>query len=113
MIEGNKNSDNEDLSAFADYLAEFDSIVSFDNETCGVCGVSISDTLSVQKSPFVQFKSLKEESEILVIAKELQLKGIPFKIEKQLDSSILNEINYYYNILIPFMCLNELEKIKV
>ncbi len=112
MIEGNKNSD-DDLSAFADYLAEFDSIVSFDNETCGVCGVSISDTLSVQKSPFVQFKSFKEESEILVIAKELQLKGIPFKIEKQLDSSILNEINYYYNILIPFMCLNELEKIKV
>ena len=112
MIEGNKNSD-DDLSAFADYLAEFDSIVSFDNETCGVCGVSISDTLSFKKSTFVQFKSFKEEYEILVIAKELQLKGIPFKIEKQLDSSILNEINYYYNILIPFMCLNELEKIKV
>lgn len=113
MIEGNKNSDSEDLSAFADYLAEFDTIVSFDNETCTVCGVSISDTLSIQKSPFVRFKSFKEESEIFVVKKELQLKGIPFKIEKQLDSTILNEINYKYNILIPFMCLNELQKVKV
>lgn len=113
MIEGNKNSENDDLSAFADYLAEFDAIVSFDNETCGVCGVSISDTLSVQKSPFVQFKSLKEESEILVIEQKLELKGIPFKIEKQLDTSILNEIRYNYSVLIPFKFLNELQKGKI
>lgn len=113
MIEGKKNPDDEDLSAFADYLAEFDSIVSFDNETCIVCGISISDTLSVQKSPFVQFKSVIEESEILVIEKKLELKGIPFKIEKQLDTSILNEIRYNYSVLIPFKFLNELQKEKV
>ena len=32
MIEGNRNSENDDLSEFADYLAEFDSIISFDAE---------------------------------------------------------------------------------
>ena len=56
---------------------------------------------------------LKKNPEILLVTKELQLKGIPFKIEKQLDSSILNEISYNYNILIPFLYLNELQKVKV
>ncbi len=110
---GNIQSDEEDLSAFADYLAEFDAIINFDSEICPVCGINISETLSVQKSPYVLYKSLKNESEVFIISTELQLKGIPFKTEKQLDTSILNEISYNYNIQIPFECLDELKKIKV
>jgi hypothetical protein len=110
MIEGNNNPENDDLAAYADYLAEFDSIVSFDNETCPVCGVSISETISIQKSPFVQYKSLREESEIISVTRELDSKCMPYKIEKQLDTSTLNEIRYSYIVLIPFKCLNELQK---
>ena len=106
------NSDKEDLSEFADYLAEFDSIVSFDNETCPICGVNVSENISVQKSPFVKYKSLKEESELLFVTKKLDSKCIPYKIEKQLDSSIINEIHYNYIVLIPFKCLSELKKEK-
>ena len=104
------NPDKDDLSEFADYLAEFDSITSFDNETCPVCGVNVSENISIQKSPFVKYKFLKKESELLPVTKELNAKCIPYKIEKQLDSSILNEIRYNYIILIPFKCLNELQK---
>jgi hypothetical protein len=107
------NSDNDDLSEFADYLAEFDSITSFDNETCPVCGVNISENISIQKSPFVKYKSLKEESELLSVTKKLDSKCIPYKIEKQLDSSSLDEIRYNYIVLIPFKCVNDLQKEKV
>jgi hypothetical protein len=110
MIEGNNNPENDDLAAYADYLAEFDSIVNFDNETCPVCGVSISETISIQKSPYVQYKTLREESEIITVTRELDSKCMPYKIEKQLDTSTLDEIRYSYIVLVPFKCLNELQK---
>jgi len=110
MIECTNNFTDDDLSDFADYLAQFDSIVSFDNETCPVCGINISETLSAQKSPYVLYKSLTEESEIISLTSVLDLKRIPYKIEKQLDTSTLNEIHYNYIVLIPFKCLNELQK---
>ncbi|MEO8231573.1 MAG: hypothetical protein ABI638_04785 [Ignavibacteriota bacterium] len=101
MIECNKNSDDEDLSVFADYLEEFDSIVSFDNEICGVCGVSISDTLSVQEPPFVRIKTMDDEASVFLLIKELELKMIPFKTEKRLNTEITDEINYLFNVLVP------------
>lgn len=33
----------DDLAGFEDYLAEFDSIMAFDNEDCPICGVSIPE----------------------------------------------------------------------
>ena len=101
MIECNKDSDDEDLSAFADYLAEFDSIVNFDNETCGVCGVSISDTLSVQNFPFVRIKTMDDEASVFLLIKELELKRIPFKTEKRLNTEITDEINYLFDVFVP------------
>ncbi|HEX9251961.1 MAG TPA: hypothetical protein VF870_06940 [Ignavibacteriaceae bacterium] len=110
MIEGTKNSGRDDLSEFADYLAEFDSLTNFDNETCPVCGVNISDSLSIENSPFVQYKCLDEENEILVLTKELDLKCIPYKIEKRLNTEVNDKINYLFDILVPFKFLSRLEK---
>ena len=41
----------DDLAGFEDYLAEFDSIMAFDNEDCPRCGVSIPEktTTSILK----------------------------------------------------------------
>jgi hypothetical protein len=111
MIEGNNNSKDNDLSAFADYLAEFDSVIGFDAETCIVCGVNISDSLSINKSPFVQYKCLDDENQIKIVAEELESKCIPYKIGKRLNTEMTDEIGYLFDILVPLKFLAELEKI--
>ena len=40
-----------DLKEFEDYLSEFNSIPQFDAETCRICGISLSDSLSVNRVP--------------------------------------------------------------
>lgn len=110
MIEGNKHIDCDDLSEFADYLAEFDSLTNFDNETCPVCGVNVSYSLSIENSPFVQYKCLDEEDKIFIVTKELEQKCIPYKIEKRLNSEVKDKINYLFDILVPFNFLSRLEK---
>ncbi len=111
MTEGKINSDSDDLSEFADYLAEFESTIGFDAETCPVCGVNISDSLTLENSPFVHYKCLAKEDDILMVTKELELKCIPFKIEKRLNSEMSDKIVYLYDVLIPLKCLPYLEKI--
>ena len=78
MTEYRNHSENDDLSEFADYLAEFESTIGFDAETCPVCGVNISDSLSIEKSPFVLYKCLDDEVKILTVTNDLELKCIPF-----------------------------------
>ena len=111
MTEGKNNSEKDDLSEFADYLAEFESTIGFDAETCPVCGVKISDSLSTENSPFVHYKCLEKEDEIFVMTKELDLKCIPFKVEKRLNPELSDKIVYLYDVLIPLKCLPYLEKI--
>ena len=111
MIEGKNNSENEDLSEFVDYLAEFDSVIGFDAETCIICGVSISDSLSINNSPFVQYKCVDDENQIIVVTEELESKGIPYKIEKRLKTEMTDEIGYLFEILVPIKFLAELNKI--
>jgi DNA repair exonuclease SbcCD ATPase subunit len=110
MSEGKQKSNQEDLSEFNDYLTEFDLILKFDSETCPVCGVNISNSLSIQKSPQVLYKSLTTESDLLSIKQELDLKCIEFKVEKRLNSESLEEIKYYYDVLVPIKYLTELQK---
>ena len=110
MIEGKNNSENDDLSEFADYLAEFDSLLGFDAETCPVCGVNISDSLSIENSPFVQYKCLDDEYKIFTVTKELEFKCIPFKIEKRLCTEVNDKIVYLYDVLIPLKFLTDLKK---
>jgi hypothetical protein len=45
-----------DLEEFEDYLAEFKSIPIFDSETCSICGITLSDNLSVDKVPLIELQ---------------------------------------------------------
>jgi hypothetical protein len=99
----------DDLSGFKDYLAEFDSVIGFDAETCAVCGVNISHSLSIQNSPFVLYKCLEEDAEIFIVTKELELKCIPYKIEKRLNTEMTDKIIYLFDILVPIKFINELK----
>ncbi|MCW8803889.1 MAG: hypothetical protein OQK57_05775 [Ignavibacteriaceae bacterium] len=45
-----------DLKEFEDYLAEFNSVPQFDAETCPICGISLSDNLSVNKIPLIELQ---------------------------------------------------------
>lgn len=114
MIEGKKNIDNDDLSEFADYLAEFDAIIGFDSEICPVCGIKLSEDLSVrQYSSFIEYKQLTNETEVLKLIDNLSSKNIPYKIEKQLDTKDLNVISYNFSVLIPIDFTSQVEKEKV
>ena len=111
MIEGKKNMDYDDLSEFADYLAEFDAIIGFDSEICAACGLKISDVLSVQQSSsFVEYKQLTNESELINLINKLDSKNIPYKIEKNSDSKDLDFVFYNFSVLIPTDFKDQIEK---
>lgn len=103
----------DDLSEFEDYLSEFENIMKFDNEDCPICGVSIPEKTISNNSPFVEYVHTKNESDLMQIKKKLDLFCIPMKIEKRLDSSILDTISYDYVILIPLRYLVYLNNEKV
>ena len=108
-----KNEDNqEDLSDFEDYLAQFDSIIKFDLETCPLCCVENSDNLPIQNSLFVFYKCLTEESELISVTNELKLKHIPFRVDKRNNNESNNQTSYIYDIMVPNRCLIELQKLK-
>ena len=69
---------DESLKEFEDYLSEFDSTPQFDSETCRICGVNLSDSLSVNRVPLVelQFENETIASKAIDI---LQEKGINSK----------------------------------
>jgi len=108
-----KDSETDDLSEFADYLSEFDKLMSFDNEDCPVCGISIPEKTSTIVSPFVEYASTKNKSEIVEIKKKLKALCIPVKVEKRLDTKIFESISYDYVILIPLRCLINLKSEQV
>jgi hypothetical protein len=67
-----------DLKEFEDYLSEFNSIPQFDAETCRICGISLSDSLSVIQVPLIelQFEDEKTAEKAVNI---LKTKGIKSK----------------------------------
>jgi len=68
-----------DLSKeFEDYFSEFDSIPQFDSETCRICGVSLSDSLSVNRVPLIELQFENEEVAVKAI-NILEEKGIKSK----------------------------------
>ena len=64
-----------DLKEFEDYLSEFNSVPQFDAETCRICGVSLSDSLSVNRVPLVELK-FEDENIAAKAINMLQEKGI-------------------------------------
>jgi hypothetical protein len=69
---------DSDLKEFEDYLSEFSSVPQFDAETCRICGVSLSDSLAMNRVPLVE---LQFESETIAAKaiNMLQDKGIKSK----------------------------------
>jgi hypothetical protein len=67
-----------DLKEFEDYLSEFNSIPQFDAETCKICGISLSDSLSVNKIALIelQFENEKIAEKAINL---LEAKGIKSK----------------------------------
>ena len=103
----------DDLSGFEDYLSEFDNLMKFDNEDCPICGVSIPEKTATNSSPFVEYIHTKNEFDLIKIKKELDLLCIPMKVEKRLDSKVLDSISYDYIVLIPLRCLGYIKNEKV
>ena len=67
-----------DLNEFEDYFSEFNSVPQFDAETCKICGVSLSDSLSVNKVPLIELQFENETVAVKAI-NLLDAKGIKSK----------------------------------
>ena len=67
-----------DLKEFEDYLSEFNSIPKFDAETCRICGISLSDSLSVNRVPLVELQ-FENETIATKAINMLEEKGIKSK----------------------------------
>jgi plastocyanin domain-containing protein len=67
-----------DLKEFEDYLSEFNSIPQFDSETCAICGISLSDNLSINKVSLVELQFENETTAARAI-NMLEEKGIKSK----------------------------------
>ncbi len=66
------------LKEFEDYLSEFNSIPQFDSETCRICGISLSDSLSFNRVPLVELQfenaSIAEQAINMLEAKGIKSK---------------------------------------
>jgi plastocyanin domain-containing protein len=67
-----------DLKEFEDYLSEFNSIPQFDSESCPICGISLSDNLSINKVSLVELQFENETTAARAI-NMLEEKGIKSK----------------------------------
>ena len=67
-----------DLREFEDYLSEFSSVPNFDAETCPICGISLSDNLSVNRVALVELQ-FENESIAVKAINLLELQGIKSK----------------------------------
>jgi len=91
---------DEELKDFEDYFSEFEAIPTFDAETCRICGITISDSLSVNRVPLVELK-FEDELTAEKAVNILEARGI-----KPKKSSSGKE-----RILIPEQKLNEVKSI--
>lgn len=91
---------DDELKDFEDYFSEFDLFPQFDSETCRICGINLSDSLSVNRVPLVELQ-FEDELTAEKAVNILEEKGIRSK-----KSSSGKE-----KILIPEQKLNEVRTI--
>jgi len=77
-----------DLKEFEDYLSEFNSIPQFDAETCKICGINLSDSLSVNRVSLIELQFENETIAEKAISL-LDAKGIKSKQSTQGKEKIL------------------------
>ena len=78
----------EDLEEFEDYLKEFNDNLIFDSETCPVCGVNLSDNISVNPIPLIELKFENEKFASEAI-KKIEDSGIKTKQSGDSKETIL------------------------
>lgn len=96
---------------FEDYLSEFNGTVPFDSEICPVCGIKISDSITVSNSPFVDLFSSANEKEIESVSYQLSNYKIEFRIYKEIDKSNLSEVRYIYRIVVMIKDMEAAKKV--
>ena len=69
---------DEEINEFEDYFSEFNSVPQFDSETCPICGITLSDNISVNKIPLVELQ-FENESAAVRAQNILDEKGIKSK----------------------------------
>jgi hypothetical protein len=77
-----------DLKEFEDYLSEFNSIPQFDSEICPICGISLSDNLSVNKVPLIELQ-FENESIANKAINLLKQNGIKTKLSSSGNDKII------------------------
>jgi len=77
-----------DLKEFEDYLSEFNLVPQFDAETCRICGISLSDSLSVNRIPLIELQ-FENESVAVQAINMLEAKGIKSKQSSSGKENIL------------------------
>lgn len=77
-----------DLDEFEDYLSEFNSVPQFDAETCRICGINLSDSLSVNKVPLIELQ-FEDETVAAKAVNLLEAKGIKSKQSSSEKDKIL------------------------
>jgi hypothetical protein len=78
----------DELKDFEDYLSEFNSSISFDSETCPVCGINPSENIAATKVPLVEIKFESETIAEKAIIK-LEENNIKFKRSTEGNEKIL------------------------
>ena len=69
---------DESSNEFEDYLSEFDIIPKFDSEICPVCGIKLSDNISINKVPLIELQ-FENEAVAANAINLLEEKGIKSK----------------------------------
>jgi hypothetical protein len=101
----------EDLSAFKDYLEQFDNLMVFDKEDCPICGIKIPEKISDLKSPLVLLNTFNKQIEFKNLIEELKRNSIPYKIEKRINPEVIASIDYVYDLYIPISYKLNMDKI--
>jgi hypothetical protein len=110
MTEGKEGSNRKDLTEFEDYLSEFDSLINFDSENCPICGIELPQNTSIPNTAFVLYKSIGSESKLKLLIDNLDTKKIIYRIVKRLNTEVINEVSYIFDVMIPLNCLSKLDK---
>ena len=90
----------DELKEFEDYLSEFDCVPKFDSETCRICGVNLSDSLSVNQVPLVELK-FEDETTANKATKILDLTGIKSKKSSPFLSRNCFTFSFVFEVRIP------------
>ena len=77
-----------ELKEFEDYLSEFNSVPHFDGETCRICGVNLSDSLSLNRVPLIELQ-FEDETFATKAISMLEAKGIKSKQSSSEKAKIL------------------------